>query len=143
MQLLERARECARTVPGGAVVLGADAEWGIRPTGVRTVAVIQLATTDGFTVVFHIKPDERKDGIVPTALRELLEKEDVLLVSTRSFGLQANALAWNRSTYTYFMTCLHPLGCFCCGFRLMGASGGCYRGPRPHSDQQQLRRDGH
>lgn len=67
-------------MPGGVVVLGLDAEWSVRPTGVRPVAVVQLATVEGYVVVFHIKPDERRDGVFPKALRELLENAQVLLV---------------------------------------------------------------
>eukprot|EP00903_Cladosiphon_okamuranus_P009546 g9090.t2 len=79
-ELLKRARAAAETVPGQVVVLGIDAEWCVRPTGARPVAVIQLATVEGYTVVFHIKPSERRDGVIPNALKELLENGEVLLV---------------------------------------------------------------
>ncbi|CAN0391158.1 unnamed protein product, partial [Hapterophycus canaliculatus] len=78
-QLLKSAREAVGMVPGRVVVLGIDAEWSVRPTGVRPVAVIQLATIEGYTVVFHVKPTERRDGVVPRALQELLENDNVLL----------------------------------------------------------------
>lgn len=84
-QLLSRARESARTVAGGATVLGFDCEWSVWVSGARPVATIQLSTLDGCTVVFHIKPRENRDGIVPKALEELLVNESVLLVSGPTF----------------------------------------------------------
>lgn len=62
------------------VVLGIDAECSVRPTGVRPVAAMQLAAVEGYVIVFHIKLDERRDGILPKALKELLENVQVLLV---------------------------------------------------------------
>ena len=75
----------ARNVPGGVVVFGIDAEWSVWATGVRPVAVIQLSTIEGYTVAFHIKPNERRAGVFPKALQELLENGDVLLVSEREY----------------------------------------------------------
>ena len=61
-ELLASARRGASNVPGGVVVFGIDAEWSVWATGVRPVAVVQLSTIEGFTVVFHIKPNERRAG---------------------------------------------------------------------------------
>lgn len=82
-ELLASARQSARNVPGGVVVFGFDAEWAVWASGVRPVAVIQLSTMEGYTVVFHIKPNENRVGIIPKPLQELLENDDVLLVSER------------------------------------------------------------
>ena len=86
------ARSCLRvrgeervTYRGGVVVFGMDAEWSVWATGVRPVAVVQLSTLEGYTVVFHIKPNERRAGVFPKALKELLENGNVLLVSEREY----------------------------------------------------------
>ena len=84
-ELLASARRGASNVPGGVVVFGIDAEWSVWATGVRPVAVVQLSTIEGYTVVFHIKPNERRAGVFPKALKELLENGDVLLVSEREY----------------------------------------------------------
>lgn len=75
MSLLQRARG---TEPA---VLGFDIEYSVRPSGPRPVATLQLSALDGFTVLFHLKPNDRKDGIMPTALKELLVNDTVQLVS--------------------------------------------------------------
>ena len=84
-ELVASARQGARNIPGGVVVLGIDADRSVWATGVRPVAVIRLSAIEGYTVVFHIKPNERRAGIFPKALQELLENEDVLLVSEREY----------------------------------------------------------
>ena len=84
-KLIASARRGASSVPGGVVVFGIDAEWSVWATGVRPVAVIQLSTIEGYTVGFHIKPNERRAGVFPKALQELLENGDVLLVSEREY----------------------------------------------------------
>ena len=84
-ELLVSARRGASNVPGGVVVFGIDAEWSVWATGVRPVAVVQLSTIEGYTVVFHIKPNERRVGVFPKALKELLENGDVPLVSEREY----------------------------------------------------------
>ena len=84
-ELLACARRGASNVPGGVVVFGMNAEWSVWATGVRPVAVVQLSTIEGYTVVFHIKPNERRAGVFPKALKELLENGDVLLVSEREY----------------------------------------------------------
>ena len=70
-QLLTRARRSASKVAGGATVLGFDCEWSVWVSGVRPVATIQLSAIDGDAVVFHVKPNENRAGIVPKALQEL------------------------------------------------------------------------
>ena len=70
-ELLASARREASNVPGGVVVFGIDAEWSVWATGVRPVAVVQLSTIEGYTVVFHIKSNERGAGVFPKALKEL------------------------------------------------------------------------
>lgn len=77
MELLRHARESA------PAVLGFDVEWSVRPSGPRQVATLQLSACDGYTVLFHLKPSERKDGIMPTALEELLTNDTVKLVRGR------------------------------------------------------------
>ena len=62
-------------------MLGFDCEWSVWVSGVRPVATIQLSAIDGDAVVFHVKPNENRAGIVPKALQEILVDEDVLLVS--------------------------------------------------------------
>ena len=84
-ELLASARQGARNVPGGVVVFGIDAEWSVWATGARPVAVIRLFAIEGYSFVFHIKPNERRAGVFPKALQELLENEDVLLVSEREY----------------------------------------------------------
>lgn len=62
-------------------MLGFDCEWSVWVSGARPVATIQLSAMDGYTVVFHLKPKENRDGIVPKALEEILVNESILLVS--------------------------------------------------------------
>lgn len=81
-EILARARRLASKVAGGATVLGFDCEWSVRVSRARPVATIQLSATEGDTVVFHVKPNENRAGIVPRALQDILVAEDVLLVST-------------------------------------------------------------
>lgn len=82
-RLCVRLLEAART--SEPAVLGIDVEWSVRPSGPRRqVATLQLSARDGFTVLFHLKPNERKDGIMPKALKELLVNDTVKLV--RVFG---------------------------------------------------------
>ena len=69
-ELLESARRGASNVPGGVVVFDMDAEWSVWAIGVRPVAVVQLSTIEGYTVVFHIKPNERRAGVFPKAFGE-------------------------------------------------------------------------
>ncbi|CAN0496837.1 unnamed protein product, partial [Ectocarpus sp. 12 AP-2014] len=67
LQLLRRARASA------PAVLGFDIEWSVRPSGPRRqVALVQLSARDGYTVLFHLKYEERRRGILPIALKELL-----------------------------------------------------------------------
>ena len=76
VELLRRARA------SGPAVLGFDVEFSVRPSGPRRqVATLQLSARDGYTVVFHLKPNEWKDGIIPAALQELLTNDAVKLVS--------------------------------------------------------------
>lgn len=75
IQLLARARQST------PAVLGFDIEWSLRPSGPRRqVATLQLSALDGYTVLFHLKPQECKPGIMPTALKELLLNTTVQLV---------------------------------------------------------------
>ena len=74
--LLKRAREST------PAVLGFDIEWSSRPSGPRRqVALVQLSALDGYTALFDLKSDERRPGIKPTALKELLICESLQLVS--------------------------------------------------------------
>ena len=76
MQLLKRAREST------PAVLGFDVEWSVRPSQARRpVALVQLSARDGYTVLFHLKHDEHREGIMPKALKELLLNDTVQLVS--------------------------------------------------------------
>lgn len=64
VELLKRAREST------PAVLGFDIEWSVRPSGPRRqVALVQLSARDGYTVLFHLKHDERRQGILPKALK--------------------------------------------------------------------------
>lgn len=75
VELLRRARSSE------PAVLGFDTEWNVRPSGPRRqVATLQLSARDGYTVLFHLKPSERKDGIMSAALKELLVNDTVKLV---------------------------------------------------------------
>lgn len=66
-ELLRRARA------SGLAVLGFDIEWSARVTGPRRPpATLQLSAPDGYTVVFQLKSSERKDGIMPVAIKELI-----------------------------------------------------------------------
>ena len=74
--LLKRAREST------PAVLGFDIEWSVRPSEPRRqVSLLQLSARDGYTVLFHLKYDERRPGIMPKALKELLVNDTVQLVS--------------------------------------------------------------
>lgn len=76
LELLRRARA------SGLAVLGFDIEWSARATGPRRPpATLQLSAPDGYTVVFQLKRDEQKDGIMPAAMKELLINNTVKLVS--------------------------------------------------------------
>ncbi|CAN0207043.1 unnamed protein product, partial [Ectocarpus sp. 4 AP-2014] len=89
-QLAKRARESAHLIPGGVVVLRFDCEWAAALTGRRKVAVIQMSSLDGFTSIFQVKSRGgrgREDGIMPNALKELLESEDICLAGV---GVQAD-----------------------------------------------------
>lgn len=74
-QLLLRARESE------PAVLGFDCEWSVRASGPRPVATVQMSALDGFTVIFHLKRHEDRPGIMPKALKELMENKSVLKVS--------------------------------------------------------------
>ncbi|CAN0445314.1 unnamed protein product, partial [Ascophyllum nodosum] len=72
--LLKRAREST------PAVLGFDIEWSVRPSEPRRqVSLLQLSARDGYTVLFHLKYDERRAGIMPKALKELLVNDTVQL----------------------------------------------------------------
>lgn len=74
-QLLKRARESE------PAMLGFDCEWSVRASGPRPVATVQMSALDGYTVIFHLKYREDKPGIMPKALKELMENKSVLKVS--------------------------------------------------------------
>ena len=82
-QLLQRARGTTTLVAFGApvAVLGFDCEWEVHVSGRRKVATVQLSALDGYTAVFQLKTDPSKPGILPFSLGNLLQNEDVLLVS--------------------------------------------------------------
>ncbi|CAM9672667.1 unnamed protein product, partial [Ectocarpus sp. 6 AP-2014] len=81
LQLLRRARASA------PAVLGFDIEWSVRPSGPRRqVALVQLSARDGYTVLFHLKYEERRRGILPTALKELLVNDTVQLAGVSVRG---------------------------------------------------------
>lgn len=74
-QLLMRAREWE------PAVLGFDCEWSVRASGPRPVATVQMSALDGFMVIFHLKWHVDRPGIMPMALKELMENKSVLKVS--------------------------------------------------------------
>lgn len=83
-KLLAEARKFASQFPGGIVVFGFDCEWAASLTSRRKVAVLQFSCVNGFTVIFHIKSRASRAseaGIMPSALKEPIENEEVQLVS--------------------------------------------------------------
>lgn len=115
LELLRRARA------SGLAVLGFDIEWSARPSGPRrSPATLQLSAPDGYTVVFQLKPDERKNGIMSAAIKELITNNTVKLVrlfwcATYRRGLcsssimQSSALA-NVPVYPRLIACVPMLG---------------------------------
>ena len=83
IKIVVGSMDCDHTALACTELLGIDAEWSVWATGVSPVAMVQLSTKEGYTVVFHIKPNERRAGVFPKAIQELFEKGDVLLVSER------------------------------------------------------------
>lgn len=85
-QLVDQARSLASQFPDDAVVLGFDCEWvaSWRSRQDGKVAVIQLSCVDGTTMIFHVKSRACRSceaGIMPKALKELIEDEEIQLVS--------------------------------------------------------------
>ncbi|CAN0538745.1 unnamed protein product, partial [Laminaria digitata] len=75
------ARESARSIPSGQAVLGFDCEWTPLLRGRGKVAVIQLSSLCGYTVIFHVKTrGGSEEGVMPRALKELMENDRVQLV---------------------------------------------------------------
>ena len=83
-QLLQPARATTTLVDLGAsvTVLSFDCEWEVYVSGRRKVATVQLSSLNGYTAVFQPKMDPCKPGILPFSLGNLLQNEDVLLVSS-------------------------------------------------------------
>ena len=82
-QLAYFARDSVSRIPGDVVVLGFDCEWAASLTGRRKVAGIQMSSLDGYTAIFHVKSRGSRGseaGIMPNALKELLENEEIQLV---------------------------------------------------------------
>ena len=83
-QLLQLASGTTTLVAFGAsvAVLGFDCEWEVGVSERRKAAAVQLSALDGYTAVFQLKADPSKPGILPFSLGNLLQNEDVLLVSS-------------------------------------------------------------
>ncbi|CAN0458195.1 unnamed protein product, partial [Scytosiphon promiscuus] len=63
------------------VLLGFDCEWTPSLRGRGKVAVVQLSSLCGYTVLFHVKTHRGSEaGVMPTALKELMENDRVQLV---------------------------------------------------------------
>ena len=67
---------------GSVAVLGFDCEWETPVSGRRKVATVQLSAADGYTPIFQFPTDPSKPEILPFLLGNLLQNEDVLLVSS-------------------------------------------------------------
>lgn len=84
-QLVQQARDSASQFHGdNNVVLGFDCEWAVSLRSRRKVSVIQLSCVNGFTVIFHIMSRAcraTQAGIMPKAVKELIEDEEIQLVS--------------------------------------------------------------
>lgn len=82
-QLVEQAQSDALHFPGSEVVLGFDCEWAASLTSRRQVAVIQLSCVNGYTSIFQLKTQASRNGVgvMPNALKELMEDVDIQLVS--------------------------------------------------------------
>lgn len=88
-QLLELARRSARSLPGQQVLLGFDCEWTPSLRGRGKVAVVQLSSLCGYTVLFHVKTRPGSEaGVMPKALKELMENDRVQLVRTAMNDIQ-------------------------------------------------------
>lgn len=84
---MEQAKSDALQFPGNVVVLGFDCEWAASLTSRRQVAEIQLAFVNGDTSVFQVKTQTGSNGgagVMPNALKELMEDEDIQLVGVAS-----------------------------------------------------------
>ena len=81
---IQRTRASTILVAFGAsvAVLGFDCEWEVHFSGRRKVATVLLSALDGHTAIVQLKTDPRKSGILPFLLGNLLQNEDVLLVSS-------------------------------------------------------------
>lgn len=85
-QLLEQARNFAHQFPGDAIILGFDCEWAPSLSGRRLVAVIQISCVNGYTVIFHVNfrsAGRSAAAVMPNALRDLMENDEIQLVSVR------------------------------------------------------------
>ena len=81
-ELMEQAHASASSLPGNVTVLGFDCEWAASLTLRRQVAVIQLSSVSGYTVIFQVKTRRGSEaGIRPSALKELMEDPEIQLVS--------------------------------------------------------------
>lgn len=102
--LLDLARISARSLPGQQVLLGFDCEWTPSLRGRGKVAVVQLSSLCGYTVLFHVKTHRGSEaGVMPTALKELMENDRVQLVRTAMNGLQNS-----RTCYIQYRYCAKP-----------------------------------
>ncbi|CAN0254930.1 unnamed protein product, partial [Scytosiphon promiscuus] len=68
-------------------VLGFDCEWAASLTSRRKVAVIQLSSLSGYTVIFQVKTRRgREGGVMPNALKELMEDPEIQLAGVGVAG---------------------------------------------------------
>lgn len=84
VQLVEQARSSASQLFGDDVVLGFDCEWTASLPSQRKYAVTQLSCVNGYTVIFHVKSRAcraSEAGIMPKALKGLMEDDEIQLVS--------------------------------------------------------------
>ena len=81
-ELMEQAHASASSLPGNVTVLGFDCEWAASLTLRRKVAVIQLSSVSAYKVIFQVKTRRGTEaGIMPSALKELMEDPEIQLVS--------------------------------------------------------------
>lgn len=127
IQLLDFATEAARHIPGNRPVLGFDCEWVPSLRGRGKVALVQMSCLDGYTVIFRLKVrGGREAGVFPTALKELMENEEVDLV--RAFSIYTPCKTYGSNAVVFkvcncrtqlFIASIPPSRCYLFIFALL------------------------